>query len=436
MKIFKKNFVLGLLIVLSFFLIASPFSNLKTQAKETITAWHTGTSAAQKAPLEYAKKKFEKNHPNIKLKLVAMTDEAYKTKLKVAGTGGKLPDMFITWAGGRMETYVDAGRLVDLTPKLKESGLDEKIAEATLNAATYEGKTWAVAPTGAAAVAFWYNKDVFEKYNISVPSTFSELKEAASKLKSEGVIPFSLANSTRWPGTEWYEYLVYRLGGRDEYEEAQKEDSDVDFTNEVFIKAGQMLQELVRKDYFNQGFNSLSYGQGQSRALVYTGRAAMELMGNWWYTQAKSEVPEFAEESLGMFSFPRIEGVEGADPTTIVGSPGGGNFWSISKSCGNVEAAFDFLKILTEKKITELNLEGGKLPTIKGRENLIENPVNKKVYELITEASYVKDYWNVAMEPEIYQVHMDATQAMLDLSITPEEYGRRMQKAVEDFYSD
>jgi len=429
----NNRYLIGLLLctVLLFSVVSSG-----TQAKETITAWHVDTSKSEQLPLEYAKRQFEKTHPNINLKLVAMNDEAFKTKLKVAGMGGKLPDMFITWGGGRMETYVDAGRLVDLTPMINKSGLDKKISEATLNAATYKGKTWAVTPAGAAVVAFWYNKNVFEKYNISVPSTWKELKEAAGKLKSEGVIPFALANSTRWPGTEWYEYLVYRLGGRDEYEKAQKKNSDIDFTNEVFIEAGKKLQELVKKDYFNQGFNSLSYGQGQSRTLVYTGRAAMELMGNWWYASAKSEVPEFAKENLGVFAFPKIEGVEGVDPTTIVGSPGGGNFWSISKSCDNVDAAFDFLEILTKKRSTELYIEGGSLPVIKGRQSLVKDPINKKVYKLFTKASYVKDYWNVALPPAIYEVHLDATQAMLDLSITPEEYGQKMQKAVEDYYSN
>ena len=113
-------------------------------------------------------------------------------------------------------------------------------------------------------------------------------------LKENGVAPFTLANSTRWPGAFWLIYLATRSGDPETFINAYNREEGASFEDEAFVKAGERIQELVEMDAFVQGFNGLNYDTGESRAQLWSGDAAMELMGDWQYNTALEEAPHLA----------------------------------------------------------------------------------------------------------------------------------------------
>ncbi|HWO61551.1 MAG TPA: sugar ABC transporter substrate-binding protein, partial [Umezawaea sp.] len=48
-------------------------------------------------------------------------NDPYKQKLRVAIGSPNAPDVFFNWGGGNLKEYVDADKIVDLTPTLDEN---------------------------------------------------------------------------------------------------------------------------------------------------------------------------------------------------------------------------------------------------------------------------------------------------------------------------
>ena len=91
----------------------------------------------------------------------------------------------------------------------------------------------------------------------------------------------------------YYMYLVDRIGGSDVVRRAVMRAPGGSFADPAFVEAGTRVQELVKAGAFAQGFNGLDYDIGASRRLLYSGRAAMELIGSWEASTVKAENPAF-----------------------------------------------------------------------------------------------------------------------------------------------
>lgn len=57
-------------------------------------------------------------------------------------------------------------------------------------------------------------------------------------------------------------------------------------------KANQYLQDLSEAGAFGDNASSVNYDQGSSTALLYTGKAAMEVMGTWEYANIAKAAPD------------------------------------------------------------------------------------------------------------------------------------------------
>lgn len=125
-------------------------------------------------------------------------------------------------------------------------------------------------------------------------------------LKSNDITPFALANQTKWPGAFYLMYFAERIGGQDLFYEAFNRKGR-DFSDEAYVEAGTKIQELVEMGAFPEGVNGMNYDTGQSKQLIYSEKAAMEIQTDSYLDNIRSEAPEF-EEKLGFFAFPSIDG--------------------------------------------------------------------------------------------------------------------------------
>ena len=48
-------------------------------------------------------------HPNVKINITVLENEAFKTKLATSIQSGDVPDLFQSWGGGIMAAQADAG---------------------------------------------------------------------------------------------------------------------------------------------------------------------------------------------------------------------------------------------------------------------------------------------------------------------------------------
>ena len=70
---------------------------------------------------------FNKQYPNITVKLTKFGTDEMKQALRVGASSGKMPDVWFNWGGSLASAYNKAGLALDLTPRIKELKLDETL---------------------------------------------------------------------------------------------------------------------------------------------------------------------------------------------------------------------------------------------------------------------------------------------------------------------
>lgn len=392
----------------------------KKEEKIKLTFWHIETGETSKAVIDAAVKRFEEKHPGVEVEAVAQQNDPYKTKLSVAMGGGTPPDLFHSWGGGWLQQFVEAGQVLDLTDKINQ---DDFVSTA-FSLSTFDGKIYG-APLSVSFVPVWYNKEIFAKYGLEPPETYAELLDIVRVLKENDVIPFALANKTKWTGSFYFMYLADRLGGADLFDEAFNRTGRT-FDDPAYVKAGEMVQQLVEMEAFPKGFNGMDYDTGQSRQLLYTGKAGMQVMGTWLMKNIRGEAPEM-EEKLGIFPFPAIEGGEG-DPSNVIG--GISPTYSIAAKTQHPDLAVELLKELTSKETAKhWNENTGYIPMAKGVE--VSDPFTLRAMEILDDANHLQLYYDQTLPPELAELHKDTTQALFGLVMTPEEAAQKMEEAAQ-----
>ncbi len=389
--------------------------------KVTLNLWHIQTTDPMPGIIEDSMKRFSADNPNYEVVVTPMQNDAFKTKLQIAMGSNSAPDIFPHWTGGPMNAYVEAEKIVDLTTYMNENDYKGRFMDAAISQVTYKDKLWAVPVENTSVAMMFYNKELFAKYNLQVPKTISELEKVADTLKSNGIIPFSLANKTQWTGSMWYCYLVDRYGGASAFTNAANR-SGGSFENEAFTQAGTKLQEWVKKDYFNKGFNGTDEDSGQSRTLLYTGKAAMTLMGSWFLSTVGGENKEFLEK-VGSFAFPAADGGKG-DPNACLGTVGD-NFYSVAANSKDPAAAFKAITYMIDETAAAKRIEAGRIPPIKGV--TVSDPRLQEVLNAVQKAPTVQLWYDQYLSAELSQLHKDTSQALFGLEKTPEQVNKEME---------
>lgn len=394
-------------------------------ADQVITEWDQMTNPAATKIMQDAGARFEKANPGYKAEQSHILNDAYKTKLKIAFGAGQPPCVFASWGGGPLREYVKAGQVRDLSPYLaKDPAYRNRFISTGFNAVSFDGKVYGVPSENTIAAVVFYNKDVFAKYKLSPPKTWDELLNVVKVLKANDVSAFALANKAKWPGSMYYMYLVDRIGGPNAFRDAVERKPGGSFASQPFIEAGQRLQELVKAGAFAPGFNGLDYDVGAARRLIYSGRAAMELMGSWEASTIQNENPAFVSK-IGFFAFPSVPGGKG-DPKDVIGTVGD-NFMGISTACKAPDQAFQLIKALTDDTSAQARLADKRLMPVKGLN--VADPYLQQIQSLVQQAPHVQLWYDQELPPKLGELHKDTVQALFGLSLTPEAAAQQMEAA-------
>ena len=407
-------------------------NNSSSDGDKVITYWNIGTEGADKQALGYAVTEFNKNTKSgYTIENVPTQNDNYKEKLVIAMSSGECPDMYTSWSGGPMNEYIDSGFAQPWDVLYEKYGLKEQYMEAALAQATYNDKLYAVPTYNVSLAGIFYNKEMFEKYNLTVPNTVSELEAVCDALKAEGITPFALANAPKWTGSMYFQCLAARKGGLEPFQKAVAGDGT--FEDECFQYAGEKIQEWVEKGYFPEGVNSLSEDDGQAKQLMYQETAGMLLCGSWYTGTFSSDSPEFYEK-IGWFSFPKVDGSD-ADASIQIGTIGD-QFVSFNCTGEKLEAAFECATYYSSEGAKELMVEVGKIPPTKDAGDLVTDGVTKQILDAATEASSVQLWYDQYLPPAVAQVHLDTCQELFGMTMKPEEAGKKFEEAMEGYLAD
>lgn len=389
--------------------------NDKKEEVRKVSFWFIDTGKRQEI-IEDTVEQFMKDNPGVEVEALQIPNDTYKTKLSVSMGGGNPPDVFHSWGGGWLKQFVNGNQVLELTDKIDT----DAFLPAGIGPATFDGSVYG-APLAMSLVPMYYNKEIFAQYDLQPPQTYDELLNIIDVLKENDIIPISMANKAKWPAAFYLMYFAERFSGPEIFDEAFGR-SGRTFDDEGYVKAGEMIQDLVKRGAFNPGFNGLDYDTGQSRQLLYTGKAAMEMQTASYINNIRNESPEF-EDKMGMFPFPAIEGGKGK-VTNLVG--GVSPVFSASANAEHPDLAVALIKALTTAEVAQrMADEASVISAVKGIS--YSDPVAVQLNEMLINAEFMQTFYDQTLPPELAELHKDTTQALFGLSMTPQEAADQME---------
>jgi raffinose/stachyose/melibiose transport system substrate-binding protein len=388
----------------------------------TIEWWHISTLDPGKTLWQNLANQYMAAHPNVKINITILENEAFKTKLTSVMQGGTPPDIFQSWGGGVMNDQITAGMLQDITPALdaNSGAWRATFAPGALAVYAQDGKNYGV-PWDMGMVGIWYNKDLFTKAGItSVPTTWTDFLADVKTLKTAGITPISLGEKDSWTGMHIWSYLATRICGQAKFLAAANR-SGGSFDDPCFVQAGTDLKQLIDLQPFEDGF--LGQTHDQMEGIFGNGKAAMEITGQW---APGSEAGQAADKkgvaNLGLFNFPAVDGGAGA----VTDVMGGGNGFAIGKNAP--PEAIDFVKFLTSVDVAkQIASTGTGIPPVVGADAGLTDPNMIAVQKAFTAASYFQLYYDQYMPSAMGSAINDAVAKLYAGTETADQVAKEVE---------
>lgn len=323
--------------------------------KATITHYTIGNQ--DKTWIKDVMPDFEKEHPNIKMKFMAVPYENFDTKLTTMVASGNPPDVTSHYGAGGFVEYLSKDMIMDLTPIMQKANYipsEAGIPDNLTNIYKVDGKYYGI-PVSAYVSALFYNKDLFDKAGVPYPTsdyedkswTFDAMVALAEKVTTG---TGSLENRTfglkfdEWGdrdirplyfGAKVYSDDTWTNGGYP---------SENYFGSQECIAASQRLVDLIYKD-------KVSPTQAEVKALAASGdtftsgKLAMYVTGAWALSYAKDVSFKVGVAAVPNGGNDKARDVIYVDPLMIL------------KGSKAPDAAFEWIQYLTSKEVQEIALE-------------------------------------------------------------------------------
>jgi raffinose/stachyose/melibiose transport system substrate-binding protein len=290
---------------------------------------------------------FEAQYPNVHIQFTTAPTDQYQTVIKTRLAAHDAPDVFGVFPGAWLGTYgAKPGNLLDLSNEPWVANL----TSGAKGVSSYNGKVYAL-PMSQNVIGVIYNKALFAKEGVSVPTNWDEFLAACQKFKAAGVTPLALGIKDQWVD----QLIPYAMAPTAIYQSDPAFDADMFAGKSTFVSSpwAKMMQDylsLNQKGYFNSGALGTTYQQTQD--LLVAGKAAMVVNGNWML--APLEQADSALQ-LGMFPFPYNQAGEQPWVSSAVGEEMG-----ISANTKHPKEAKEFVAFWARPDIMKLYLDGKK----------------------------------------------------------------------------
>ncbi|HEX2938418.1 MAG TPA: extracellular solute-binding protein [Ruminiclostridium sp.] len=422
----KKASALVLVAAMAAGMTACKGSTSKTSGaaggKVTLTYWNIYTTEPQKTMVANIVKKWNDANPNIQIQATATENDAYKTKIKTAISANEAPDIIYSWTQGFMQPFVEANKLLPLDNYL--SDVKDKMLSGALDTVTFNGKVYGLTYMQQAG-ALYVNKDLFTKYNVKIPTTFSELLTAVKTFRSNGLTPMALGEKDEWPGMWYYDMIALRTAGAKLSTDALT--GKASFEDKAFSDAADKLLQLVNAGAFDPGVMGLT--RDESNAQYTQGKIPMYFGGNFEAAQYDADTSA-VKGKIEAVPFPIAEGGKGTS-TEYIG--GGSDCLLIPANTKNKDAAVKAAKYLAQNLSSQSFLLGAGLPEWKYDDVDVSkvDPLTQQIMKnIVTGSTASVPAWDIYLTGDKAQIHKDLVAKLYGKSITGTEFAKQMQSQV------
>ena len=244
------------------------------------------------------------------------------------------------------------GLLSNLNDYVKQYQWNKKITGSLAVPGRYDEKgvmgsgDWYGITTYGEEVIMYYNKDMFDKYGITIPKTMSELEQAMQKFKDNGVTALS-EGVAEYPLQHLWWQLVLQKADQRLINAYQRYDGKVDWQGPAMTYATDTIKDWVNKGYISKDSTGLKAEDAGQNFMK--GTYPMLFSGSWWFGRFQSDIPNVNwEVSL----FPETKKIPG----------GSGNIWVIPERSKKKDAAAKFIDMTLSKENQNLMGNSGGLP--------------------------------------------------------------------------
>ena len=312
------------------------------QKKSSITVWAWAPAVKDIA------KSFEKKYPNVTVKVVnAGTGNDQYIKLQnaiKAGSGGPDVAQIEYYA---LPQFALGDSLADLG-KFGMSDLESKYTTGTWNSVNLNGKLAAL-PQDSGPMALFYNKAVFDKYGIAVPTTWDEYINAAKTLHAADPNAY-ITNDTGDAG--FTTSMIWQAGGQPYKTSSDGKKVTIDLQDAGAKKYADMWSQLVDGGLVSP----ISSWSDEWYKGLADGSIATLAIGAWMPGNLETGV----EAASGNWRVAPLPTYESGSAAT---AENGGSGDSVMAASTNKLVAAGFVKYMNAQEGTQISMDAGGFPS-------------------------------------------------------------------------
>jgi multiple sugar transport system substrate-binding protein len=248
---------------------------------ETVRVTIPYYSAATEPYFQKMAAEFKQKNPDIDIKIEIVNWDNLLQKLTTDIAANANADISII--GTRWLVDFQKTEVVEPLDQYMDQAFQGRFIESLFNYAKVGGKVYGL-PIAASARALYYNKDLFTKAGLpNGPKTWSDVEEAAKKIKDAGSYGFGLQGKEIETDTYWY-YALWSFGG-----EIVK-DCKATFNSDAGVKALSEYKKLIDEGLTQPGVTS--YSREDVQNLFKQGRVGTVITAPFLINQLKSDAPD------------------------------------------------------------------------------------------------------------------------------------------------
>lgn len=383
-RLFRKKYIIAILMgltVCGLFMVIYKWRSFEDK-EDTVTShtveltlvyayqnaqWHQGIETIVDA--------FNSQNDTVKITTqVQYEDKVYEdilAKLQARDSMGDIIQLKVP------ERYAQEGLIVPL---------GDDLGEILKSSYYYNDQLYGVEAIGSTC-GILYNKDIFEKYNLSEPVDYGEFLDICNTLKTCGTTPIGVAGSELWHMEFWVNHFFRTdiLAQNDAWL-VNRQDGTVHWNDDAPMQMLTHLQQLFFSGYVNEDW--LTTQDGNLAYSMSLGEVAMIYTGSWTAKEIQKLNPDM---KLGWFYLPDESG-------TVIIPQNKDVYWSVTKSCGDdnekYEAAMTFLEYFYNDEVYSGLCENTYgFPVTKEKIDYNETEIQKEIKQkFCTEQLHITDY--------------------------------------------
>ncbi len=241
-----------------------------------IMSWWTGGGEAE--ALDALITGFEAENPGVTIENAAIAGGGGTNAQAVLATrmeGGDPPSLFQANGGFDSTQWAMAGKIQPVDDIIQKYNLADVFPKDILAMNTYNGHVYGLPVNIGRNNLMWYNKQLLEKNNLAVPTTWDEFFTVAESLKDAGITPLALGDKNPTWATLVFENILLDKLGVDDYELFWRR--KVSASDPRVREAAELFSRVL--DYVNENHNAMDWQEAAQ--MLVDGKAAMLMMGDW-----------------------------------------------------------------------------------------------------------------------------------------------------------